>query len=115
MNGFSFPKLANAGSRPRQLFGLMENEGNDQGLPHGLEATKRMKDLLHPFDQSLLLEPAIGRDDKHFLTCMRLTYKRMGLLIADCQLPISDWRLPIKPIGDRDVRRAQESAGLWDS
>ncbi len=29
------------------------------------------------------------------------TRKRLGLLIADCQLPILDWRLPIKPIGNR--------------
>jgi hypothetical protein len=25
----------------------------------------------------------------------------VGHLIADCQLPISDWRLPVKPIGNR--------------
>jgi hypothetical protein len=25
----------------------------------------------------------------------------VGFSIADCQLPISNWRLPIKPIGNR--------------
>jgi len=37
-----------------------------------------MNDLLHPLDQSLLLKLAIGTGDKHFLTCWRLTYKRVG-------------------------------------
>ena len=37
-----------------------------------------MKDLLHPLDQSLSLKLTIGTTDKHFLTCMRLTYKRVG-------------------------------------
>jgi len=42
----------------------MENGCNDQELPHGLEATKRVKDLLHPFDQSLLPKLATGTNDK---------------------------------------------------
>jgi len=27
----------------------------------------------------------------------------MGLVIADCQVPISDWRLPLKAIGNRQL------------
>ena len=72
------PTLANPGSRPKQLFGFRENEGNDQGLPHGLKATKRVNDLLPSLAPIASVYSAIGKVQTHFLTCMGLTYKRVG-------------------------------------
>src|SRR4030095_12989483 len=71
------PTLANAGSRPQQLFGFRENEGNDQGLPRGLKATKRVNDLLPSLANRFCLL-CDRQSNKHFLTCMGLPYKRVG-------------------------------------
>src|SRR4026209_2581894 len=72
------PTIANPGSRPKQLFGFRENEGNDQWLPHGLKATKRVNDLLPSLAPIASVYSAIGKAQTHFLTCMGLTYKRVG-------------------------------------
>jgi len=52
----SFPKLANAGSRPKQLFGLREKRGAPiKGYRTGSKQPSGVNDLLRPFAQSLLL------------------------------------------------------------
>ena len=94
------PTLANPGSRPKQLFGFRENEGNDQGLPHGLKATKRMNDLLPPLAPIASVYSAIGKATNTFSNWHRLNIQADGC--ASDRSGQSKDRAPSQPFGGDD-------------
>ena len=83
--GSPLPTLANAGSMPTQLFGLMENEVQRSRATARALSNQRRRQSIAPLAQCFCLL-ATGTALKHFLTCMLLTYNaRVGHAQLDSQ------------------------------